>query len=1615
MSSTSNRQKTNLIKKISAATKGVSKRKPSARQNKFIRQFFANVPAQDMLEKHLNVLAGTVNSIWSFAQKRKAGETKIRVFNPEISADGWESDHTILEIVMEDMPFLIDSVTANLALHGLTVHQVVHPILRILRAKDGSLKEFLPNEPGNQTGDQAAIPEAIMSFEISQLSSQARIKDLQSEMKAVLSDVRAAVEDWQPIRGRVQEIINELKLRAHNSNSGDVTEAQDFLQWAHDNHFTFLGYREYDFKGSGAQAKVHISSKSGLGILRDSKRVVLKDLRHLEKMSAAVRSFVNRPDPVGISKADVRSTVHRAVMLDTIAVKKFNAAGKVVGERLIVGLFTSVAYSSSPSSIPFLRRKIDTTIAKAGFSSTSHDGKALVHILETYPRDELFQIQEDNLLDITMGILHLQERQRVALFARWDSFDRFVSCLVFVPRDRFTTRLRIKMQDLLAETFNGSVSFFNMEFGDSPLARLHIVIGSSDALNKKASIPELENQLSIMAQSWSDSLDNQLISAHGEDIGSQLSDAYGEAFSPSYTENFDALTALADISRLEQVIEGDDLNLHLYKTDSSAKSEIRFKVFHPSVPLPLSDVLPMLEDMGLKVIDEVPHIVRPDRGGHDLIMIHDFGLVTRNGAAVDVEKVRANFHEVFSRVWHGDMESDGFNSLVFGARLNWREIIILRTYAKYLKQAKAPFSQEYMELALCNNPSITTNLVRLFQTHFDPTAQTGHHRRVINLQQKILDALDNVESADEDRILRRFLNAIESTLRTNFYQMTESGDPKPYLAVKLDSHKIDELPLPRPLREIFVYSPRFEAVHLRGGMVARGGIRWSDRPEDFRTEILSLMKAQMVKNTVIIPAGSKGGFVVKRPPADGGREAFLEEGIACYKMFMGGLLDITDNYKGKKVVVPKDVVRRDVDDPYLVVAADKGTATFSDIANSVSIDYGFWLGDAYASGGSIGYDHKKMGITARGAWESVKRHFREIGKDIQSETFTTIGVGDMSGDVFGNGMLLSKQIQLLAAFNHMHIFIDPEPEPAKSFAERKRLFNLPRSGWNDYNASLISKGGGIFERRAKSINLSAQIRERFGFSKTSVTPNELIQMLLTAEVELLWFGGIGSYIKASSESHGDAGDRANDAVRIDAKELRCQVIGEGANLGATQLGRIEFALNEGRLNTDSIDNSAGVDCSDHEVNIKILLDSAVAKGKLTGPQRNKLLETMTDEVGLLVLRDNYLQSQTISLMQSQDTQLLDLQARFIREMERAGRLDRAIEFLPDEEVLQERQKENLGLTRPEISIVMPYSKLWFYDVILDSDLPDAQELQQDLIDYFPTKLRKTYRKEILSHRLKREIIATIVTNSLINRVGGTFVANLKEKSGASPVEIAKAFIATRDAFGLEELWAGIESLDNKVSADTQIVMLKDVNQLIERATLWFLRNSAQPIDIGDNIKEFAASIKMLSNKIESVVPSAVTERVNFRANRYTLAGVPLALARRAAYLLLLVSSLDIVRTGASCKMKLEDVARLYFDVGETLGLGWLRYSAEKLPADNHWQKLASAAVIEELYSHQRGITTNVVNSTSGSSKPLADWQKSNASAMDQTNQMMKELEAAEQVDLSMLAVASRHLGTLSNG
>jgi glutamate dehydrogenase len=1030
----------------------------------------------------------------------------------------------------------------------------------------------------------------------------------------------------------------------------------------------------------------------------------------------------------------------------------------------------------------------------------------------------------------------------------------------------------------------------------------------------------------------------------------------------------------------------------------------------------LSDVLPMLENMGLKVIGEVPYEVRlPDLD--QPVWIHDFDTVTEDGAMVDLGQVKEAFHDSFARVWRGEMENDGFNKLVLRAGLSAREVKVLRAYCKYLRQAGIPFSQAYMEETLKGNPRIGRRLADVFLNRFDPAAQ-GQGAHPPDLVQEIHDLLEDVSNLDEDRIIRRFLNVIDATVRTNFFQEAPGGGEKSYISFKLNSQNVEELPLPRPFREIFVYSPRVEGVHLRFGKVARGGLRWSDRREDFRTEILGLVKAQQVKNAVIVPVGSKGGFVLKRPPPpDAGREGLLNEGIECYKTFLRGLLDITDNLRGAEVVPPPAVVRRDEDDPYLVVAADKGTATFSDIANAVSAEYGFWLDDAFASGGSAGYDHKKMGITARGAWESVKRHFREIGKDIQNEDFTCVGVGDMGGDVFGNGMLLSKHIKLVGAFNHLHIFVDPDPDPETSWTERKRLFDLPRSAWSDYDAKLISKGGGVFERRAKSIKLSPQIKKLFGVERDKVTPSELITAMLKGEVELLWFGGIGTYVKASDETHADVGDRANDALRIDATEVRARIIGEGANLGVTQSARVEYGFEGGRCNTDSIDNSAGVDCSDHEVNIKILLGDIEAAGDMTRKQRDQLLRKMTDEVAELVLRDNYLQTQAITVTHQLGAHLIDRTARFMRALERTGQLDRAVEHLPDDETIAERQKQDEGFARAELAVLQSYAKIVLYEEILSSDLPDDLYLRDDLIEYFPSPLRKTYREQIVSHRLRREIVATVVTNELVNRVGLTFIHEAKEKTGMPAEDIARAYTVSREIFGIPDLVDQIEELDNKVPAAAQSAMLIECGRLVERETVWFLREATRPLDIRGEIEAYGSGVRELIEGLDGLLSPTDREATSQRASALIEQGVPEVTAQRIASLALLAPACDIVRIARNIAQPAQQVAATYFDIGARFGFDWLRRAAGHLPTDTAWDKLAVTAIIDDLFGHQAQLTQRVleVAGTSAAEDVIEDWAESRRPLVARTAQLLAELQSTGTPDFAMLAVANRQLKTMVGG
>ena len=1607
-----------LLKQVSKLMRGSAKGAKATALVHYADQYFAHMPPMDIHARDAETLAGIAKSHWKTAAQHKPGKPSVRAYKPDAKKDGWTANRTVVDIVTEDMPFLVDSVSSEMNRRGLTVHLVVHPILKVKRDTLGRLQRMLdPGEP-----EDGARLESWMHIEVDEETPDGQ-RDIEKSVLKVLDDVRLAVQDWRPMRERMARIIDDFRHTSGPAPLEEANEVREFLRWIHDNNFTFLGSRDYKISGSGPKTSVAVDKKSALGILRDLDMSVLTYAADSSKIPPEVRAFISDPGLIVVTKSNQRSSVHRPVHMDAIGIKSFDKTGKVTGLRIFVGLFTSAAYNRSPRDIPLLRRRLQQVLDRAGLQPGSHDGKAMTNILETYPRDELFQISEEQLLDTAMGILHLQDRQRVALFMRQDNFGRFVSCMIYVPRDRYTMNMRERMQDILCEALNGRVSNFSTALGDAPLARVYLIIATEPGKLPAYYAKGLENKLTRAARTWADDLAEALTQAVGEKEGLRLTRRFQNAFGPGYTAQYSAEDAVTDIEVIEESLTAERIGLHLYRPEGAPGNQVRFKVYHPGTAVPLSDALPVFEHMGFRVIDENPHEVSCDDGnggGVKTLMIHDFGLETRDGGDVDIPAIKDKFEDAFARVWRGEIESDGFNALVARGGLDWREVLILRAYCRCLRQMGIPYSQTYMEQTLAKHLGLANMIVQLFMVRMAISKQTTAERdkKAAALHAKMRDALEAVTSADEDRILTRFINLVDATLRTNFFQPAADGGDKPYVSFKFNSRLIDDLPKPRPLREIFVYSPRVEGVHLRFGFVARGGLRWSDRPEDFRTEILGLVKAQQVKNAVIVPVGSKGGFVVKRPPTEGGRDAFMAEGIECYKTLIRGLLDVTDNLKGTRVVPPKSVYRWDDDDPYLVVAADKGTATFSDIANGVSMDYGHWLGDAFASGGSVGYDHKGMGITAKGAWESVKRHFREIGTDIQNEDFTVVGVGDMSGDVFGNGMMLSKHIKLQGAFNHMHIFVDPNPDPAKTHAERVRLFNLGRSSWSDYDTKKISKGGGIYERSAKTIKLSPEARACFGLTKDTVSPNELIQAMLRAPVDLLWFGGIGTYIKGQAESSTDVGDRANDAIRINGQDIQAKVVGEGANLGATQKGRIEYAMKGGRLNTDSIDNSAGVDCSDHEVNIKVLLGAVVAKGGLTEAQRNKLLARMTDEVGELVLKHNYNQTQAISSIQAKGAHTLDNQIRLMRLLEKRGLLERAVEFLPDDEQLSERAAQHKGLTRPELSVLIAYAKNWLYDELLKSDLPDDPFLLDEIVQYFPSDLRQKYLPEMKTHRLKREIIATRVTNSMVNRVGDTFVTEFMEKTGRQPAEIARAYTIAREVLRTRLIWAEIEALDNKVPTRAQTSMLADLNRLLEWVTLWFLRNGKKGLDIGAHVAEFGAGMAELADHISAVVPKHYIDDMKNRAKPYLDDGVPTGLAHKVAHLVNLYSAPDIVGLANRRKMDVREVAKVYFALGTRFRLGRLRAAASNLESEDHWQQLAVAALVEEVYSHQLALASNALDhlgkAGKDTDKAIAAWVVRNQAAVDQTEVLLNELWTTEVNDLSMVAVASRQLRALAD-
>jgi glutamate dehydrogenase len=1599
-----NAQKGNaeIIEKIVALLPERVPEEKIAETETFVRQYYRWVEADDLAERNLPDLCGAALAHLDFMRVFEAGAPKVRVYNPQSATDGWQSTHTVVEIVNGDMPFLVDSVTMEINRLGLATHLTVHPVMKTRRDAAGGLMEILPSELS-----QSGPSESVMHVEVDRQTAPEKLVELEAGISRILGDVHRAVEDYPRMKGHMDRVVAEInKPYPEGLISEIVDEDKAFLSWLTDQHFIFLGYRDYDLVQEGGEDVLRVVPGSGLGILRETRQTKIS--KSFATVTPEAKSLARAPDLLILTKANSRSTVHRQGYLDYIGVKRLDAKGQVLGEQRFLGLFTSTAYASHPTDIPLLRRKVNNVIARAGLDSNGHMGKALVAILEQHPRDELFQASEDELFEQAMGILVNGYRKRTRLFVRSDRYGRFLSCLVYVPRENYSAEVRERTQQILMQSFNGISSEFTLHLSNSALARVLITVRTKPGSVPDFDVREIEKRIVKAARRWEDDLHDALVARLGEERGNQLYHRFGDGFPAGYREDRSATEAVTDAAIMDMLGPERKLALDLYAADSHSDAPLHLKVFHLGNPIPLSSSLPMLERMGVDVLEELSYKIEPQ--GMPPVYVHDFGMSHTGDLQVEVARVKPKFEEAFARAWRGEVENDDFNRLVLRANLSWREVTILRAYSKYLRQTGFTFRQAYVEQALANNAAIARQLIELFLTRFDPAnaADTGTKAKAWTVQ--IESALDSVTNLDEDRILRRFLAVVQATVRTNYFQKDAAGAHKAYLSFKFDPALLPGLPEPKPKFEIYVYSPRVEGVHLRGGNVARGGLRWSDRREDFRTEVLGLMKAQMVKNTVIVPVGSKGGFVVKQPPAD--REAVTKEGIACYQIFLRGLLDLTDNLVSGKVVPPRGVVRYDKDDPYLVVAADKGTATFSDIANGIAKEYGFWLGDAFASGGSAGYDHKKMGITARGVWESVKRHFRELGINTQTTDFTVVGIGDMSGDVFGNGMLLSPHIKLVGAFDHRHVFLDPNPDPKASFKERERLFNLPGSSWADYDVALLSNGGGIFSRCAKAVPLTPEVKKVLDVDVPSLTPADLIRTLLKAPVDLLYNGGVGTYVKATSETNVEVGDRANDVIRVNGKDLRCKVVAEGGNLGFTQLGRIEYALQGGKINTDAIDNSGGVNCSDHEVNIKILLDSLVAEGRLNFEQRNQLLAEMTDEVATLVLRDNYLQTQCLSIREST---LLDAQTRLIKYLEKIGKLDRTIEFLASDEELASRKTAKRGLTSPERAVLVAYSKITLYDGLLKSELPDDPYVSAALVRYFPTPIRERYCESMERHPLKREIIATQVTNDMIHRVGSTFLHRMQEETGAGIADVVRAYLLTREVFDFESFWHAVEALDNKAPDAVQSAMLIASERLMSRATRWFLRYRSLKEDLAKTVRYFAPKVRSLASNLDEFLPGQECDVLRQAAERLTESKVPSDLASRVVRFDSLYSILDIVDVAAGTNRSAEEVAGLYFVIGERFKFSWLHRQIAALPADSHWQTLAKAALKEELSGLQRELSCVVLKfSRSGelSNEIISRWEAQNTSSLERSGQVLADVQSADRTDLSMVSVALRELTNL---
>jgi glutamate dehydrogenase len=1564
-----------------------------------VEAYLRHVSPRDLAGRDAPTLAAVIDAHLRLAARRRPGQANVKVANLNTSPNGAGPARAMVQVVTDDIPFLVDSVSAELTRMGHVIHAVIHPQLVVERDSQGRLTGPISGlDPHLQDGPA----EAWMHFEIDRIADATPRAELATGVSRVLDDVRAAVDDWQPMREQALAIAAELYTTPPPVPPDDVAEAREFLLWLVADHFTFLGYCDFSLAETRGVRALIPDKASALGTLRGDPGRPMPVTRRIEAVA-------RQPSVLVLTKSTTRSTVHRPAHLDHVGIKRFDADGLAVGERRFVGLFTSSVYTQSVERIPLLRRKVWDVLRRSGLSKISHTGKDLAEILETYPRDELFQISIDELTSVAQGVLGLDERRQLRLFARHDHLGRFVSCLVFFPRDRYTTQVRLRLADILRTTYGATDVDHAARVAESVLARLHFTLWLPEGERREpVDLDELERRLASATRVWRDDLADALVARHGDARGAELAAKYADAFPEAYKDEVRVAVAIDDIDRLEAGAEGS-IAAWVSESDGVLPGDRRLTIYRHGPAISLSQILPILERMRMEVIDERPYEVAT--GSSAGVWIYDFGLNYAIPDDLEVEQAHRLVEQTFVAVWSREAESDGFNALVPLAGLSWRQAAIMRAYARILRQSGSTFGQAYIEDTLAENIPVVRHLVRLFECRFDPAHAGDRAAAEAALTDELAPLLDAVASLDHDRILRSLHVLVAATDRTNHYQQTADGDPPPYLVLKIDPQRLDDFPRPRPRHEVWVQSPRVEAVHVRFGPVARGGLRWSDRREDLRTEVLDLAKTQAVKNAVIVPVGAKGGFIVKHAPED--PAAARQEGIACYQQFIGGMLDITDNIVDGEVVRPSDVVCHDGEDAYLVVAADKGTATFSDIANQVSVDHGYWLGDAFASGGSSGYDHKAMGITARGAWVSVERHLRELGIDPKRDTFTVAGIGDMSGDVFGNGMLLSRGIRLIAAFDHRHVFVDPDPDPKVSFRERRRLFRLARSSWADYDAAAISAGGGVFPRSAKRIGVSAQVAAALALGETAqaLTPNDLIKAILRAPVDLLWNGGIGTFVKSAAERHADVGDKATDAIRVDASELRCRAVGEGGNLGFTQLGRVEYALGGGRINTDAVDNSAGVDTSDHEVNIKILLDRVVQSGGLTVDERNRCLVEMTDEVAEQVLRDNDGQNVALSHSSTQGPSLLHVHARMIRQFEEQGLLDREVESLPNVKQIADRRHEGHGLVGAELAVLMAYAKIGLADGLLASNLPDEAAFAGVLADYFPRLVRHRFGEFIPDHPLGRQIIATVVANQVVNRGGVTFWWRLRDELGASPADIARAHWASWEIFAMGDQWTRIAGLGRGVSQATRIAMRLEGERLVERGTRWLLTYRWAWRDTRAAIAAYHDGVRAVMSDLPRFLRGGDLTAFEHRAQAWVDAGVPARLAAEVAGIEAGYGVLDTVEVATERGRPVTEVAEIHYALAEELGIARLMGRINALPRDERWRTLARASLREDLAAAQAQLTANAVDhdATGSGQERVAAWRRTHRDAVEYALSVMDEIASTNVIDLSTMSVATRSL------